>query len=58
MKKRNRRTEDVVLLKDLAPRGDVRGGSGKRLFGERIGKPEPPARQPDKKTRSRDKSKP
>ena len=27
---------DIVPLKDLAPRGDVKGGSGKVLFGQRI----------------------
>ncbi|HEY7365636.1 MAG TPA: hypothetical protein VIE37_16190 [Methylomirabilota bacterium] len=32
---RYRRPGDVVLLKDLAPRKDVRGGKAKRLFGER-----------------------
>jgi hypothetical protein len=32
---RHRRSTDVVLLKDLAPRKDVRGGKAKRLFGER-----------------------
>jgi hypothetical protein len=32
---RRRRPADVVLLKDLAPRKDVRGGKAKRLFGER-----------------------
>jgi hypothetical protein len=32
---RQRRPIDVVLLKDLAPRKDVRGGKAKRLFGER-----------------------
>ena len=28
--------DDVVPLKDLAPRGDVKGGSSKVLFGQRI----------------------
>jgi hypothetical protein len=32
---RQRMSSDVVLLKDLAPRKDVRGGKAKRLFGER-----------------------
>jgi hypothetical protein len=36
MKKRHRRAEEVILLKDLAPRQDVRGGSGKRVFGEPV----------------------
>ena len=26
--------EDTILLKDLAPRRDVQGGSGKLLFGQ------------------------
>ena len=36
---------DVILLKDLAPREDIQGGSGKQLFGQRAGargKPRPP----------------
>jgi hypothetical protein len=41
MKKTRRRkpgTEqaEVILLQDLAPRGDVQGGAGKILFGERL----------------------
>lgn len=32
---RRRRSTDVVLLKDLAPRKDVRGGRATHLFGER-----------------------
>jgi len=38
-KKRDRdktpRNLDVLLLRDLSPVEDVKGGSGKRLFGER-----------------------
>ncbi len=34
MKKKERRRPDVVLLKDLAPREDVKGGAGKRVFGD------------------------
>ena len=30
------RHEDVILLEDLAPRKDVKGGAGKVLFGERV----------------------
>ena len=33
MKKRERRRGDVILLRDLAPRQEIRGGSGKRVFG-------------------------
>ncbi|MDQ3810991.1 MAG: hypothetical protein M3336_11930 [Chloroflexota bacterium] len=29
--------EEVILLEDLAPRGDVKGGAGKILFGEAAG---------------------
>jgi len=35
MKKRERgRTTEVLLLKDLAPREEVKGGAGKRVFGD------------------------
>jgi hypothetical protein len=30
-----RQRPDVVLLQDLVPREEVRGGTAKRLFGER-----------------------
>ena len=30
------RNKGVILLEDLAPRKDVRGGSGRLLFGERV----------------------
>ena len=33
---KHKRDEGVILLEDLAPRKDVRGGSGKLLFGERV----------------------
>jgi hypothetical protein len=33
MKKRERRRGDVILLRDLAPREEIRGGAGKRVFG-------------------------
>jgi len=33
MKKRERRRGDVILLRDLAPRQEIRGGAGKRVFG-------------------------
>ena len=29
--------EEIILLEDLAPRDDVKGGSGKILFGEALG---------------------
>ena len=31
-----RKRKDVVLLADLAPRKDVKGGAGRLLFGERL----------------------
>jgi hypothetical protein len=34
MKKKNPRRKNVVLLKDLSPRQNVKGGAGKRVFGE------------------------
>jgi len=35
MKKRERgRTTEVLLLKDLAPRQVIKGGAGKRVFGD------------------------
>ncbi len=33
MKKRERPRGDVILLRDLAPRQEVKGGAGKRVFG-------------------------
>jgi hypothetical protein len=35
MKKRERgRTTEVLLLRDLAPRQEIKGGAGKRVFGD------------------------
>ncbi|HYT33326.1 MAG TPA: hypothetical protein VEO37_12070 [Thermoanaerobaculia bacterium] len=34
MKRKNPRRKNVVLLKDLSPRQDVKAGAGKRVFGE------------------------
>jgi len=31
--KRKKRADQIVLLKDLAPRKEVRGGAGKIVFG-------------------------
>ena len=36
MKETSRKQDDVVLLADLAPRADVKGGAGRRFFGERL----------------------
>ena len=47
MKKKNPRRKNVVLLKDLSPRRDVKAGAGKRVFGEsaeRNDRTAPPAR--------------
>jgi hypothetical protein len=49
MKRRHRRTEEVILLKDLAPRQDVRGGSGKRVFGEPVETARPSETEREKK---------
>jgi hypothetical protein len=56
MKKRQKR-RDVILLNDLAPRKDVRGGAAKRVFGERIEARQPPTTATDKKARNQNKSK-
>lgn len=32
--------DDVILLEDLAPRVDVRGGRANRVFGENGGEPD------------------
>ena len=32
----SRTKDEVVLLADLAPRVDVKGGAGRRFFGERL----------------------
>ena len=57
MKKGRRRRPDVVLLKDLAPREDVHGGSDKRVFGEAVEASRPPATGTGKKPRSPGKAK-
>jgi hypothetical protein len=45
MKKRERgRTTEVLLLKDLAPRVEIKGGVGKRVFGDVDVVPEKPER--------------
>ncbi len=36
-KEKNRKKEDkVILVRDLLPRNEVRGGSGKVIFGEQV----------------------
>jgi hypothetical protein len=32
--------DDIILLEDLAPRTDVRGGRANRVFGENGGEPD------------------
>jgi hypothetical protein len=36
MRTRRQRRGAVILLDDLAPRQEVKGGAGKRVFGERV----------------------
>ena len=59
MKKGHRRRADVVLLKDLAPDRDVKGGAGKgkRVFGERIETTRPGTAAAEKKAKSPDTKK-
>lgn len=38
--KRKKKHDQIILVKDLAPRKDVQGGAGKLLFGERAETPE------------------
>lgn len=54
-----RRRPDLVLLKDLAPVKDVKGGAGKRrrVFGERVEEQNQQGRQLHKKAKSQDKPK-
>ncbi len=40
--KRPKRRREVVLLRDLAPRKDVAGGSGQIPFGQDVSTEEPP----------------
>ncbi len=54
MKKRERRRGDVILLRDLAPRQEIRGGAGKRVFGASgVESGEPQRTEPDKKEKKR-----
>ena len=55
MKKRERRRGDVILLRDLAPRQEIKAGAGKRVFGALAGENggEPQRREPDKKEKKR-----
>jgi len=58
MKKRERRRGDVILLRDLAPRQEIKGGAGKRVFGAPSGENEEPQRaEPDKKNKKEKKRK-
>jgi hypothetical protein len=41
--------EEAVLLEDLAPREDVRGGAGRLRFGQDV-RPASPTRPPNKKS--------
>jgi hypothetical protein len=57
VKRRDRRRPDVVLLHDLAPQKDVKGGAGKRVFGERAQEtaqpPAPMAKRPGVKSKTK-----
>jgi hypothetical protein len=54
MKKGERRRGDVILLRDLAPRQEIKAGAGKRVFGAPSGDNEGPQRgEPDKKAKKR-----
>jgi hypothetical protein len=57
MKRKNRKKEELVLLNDLAPRKDIKGGAGKRVFGERAqetGQPTAPqAKRPGAKSKTK-----
>ncbi len=54
MKKRERPRGDVILLRDLAPRQEVKAGAGKRVFGAPPGENgEPPRTDPDNKGKRR-----
>jgi hypothetical protein len=54
MKKRERRRGDVILLRDLAPRQEIKAGAGKRVFGAPSSENEEPQRTgPDKKEKKR-----
>ncbi len=55
MKKKNPRRKNVILLKDLSPRQEVKAGAGKRVFGESAERNErkaPPARGRMRRRRS------
>jgi hypothetical protein len=54
MKKKERHRGDVILLRDLAPRREVKGGAGKRVFGASAGENGGPQRtEPGKKEKKR-----
>ena len=54
MKKRERRGGGVILLRDLAPREEIRGGAGKRVFGASAAENGKPQRtEPNKKEKKR-----
>ena len=57
MKRKNRKKEDLVLLNDLAPRKEIKGGAGKRVFGERaqetVQPPAPLAKRPGVKSKTK-----
>jgi hypothetical protein len=46
MKARRRRREEVILLNDLAPQREIKGGTGSRVFGESPAAEERPEEAP------------
>jgi hypothetical protein len=54
MKNRERRRGDVILLRDLAPRQEIKAGAGKRVFGAPTGENgEPQGTESGKKEKRR-----
>ncbi len=54
MKKRKRLRGDVILLRDLAPRQEIKAGAGKRVFGAPAGENgEPQRTEPHNKEKKR-----
>jgi hypothetical protein len=54
MKKKERLRGGVILLRDLAPRQEIKAGAGKRVFGASAAENGKPQRtEPDKKEKKR-----
>ena len=50
MRTRRKRRGGVILLDDLAPRQEIKGGAGKRVFGESVTANGPSEAQVKRKT--------